>query len=114
MVIMMKKWKYKLPIIVGVAFFLLSLPFILGLLTPSIHEGNYYAAFYVIVNILPTIILGKLGDLLTIFIFKSPTLYQSTLVFIFLTLLFWISVSWILGSVIDRQKRSRKLKGQSL
>ena len=110
MPVVMSEWKYKfkLPLIVGAAFFLLSLPFILGLLAPSIHEGNYYAAFYVIVNILPTIIFGKLGDSLTALIFRAPTLYESTLVFIALTLIFWVSISWILGVILDRRKTARR------
>jgi hypothetical protein len=65
------KWRYKLPIIVGAIYILLSLPFIVGLLSPSMHEGNLYSAIYVVINILPILLLGKLMDRMEYFLFNE-------------------------------------------
>ena len=77
------RWRYKLPIIIGVIYFLISLPFIFGLLTPSIHEGNLYSLIHIIINILPLFLLGKLADSVSHLFFEYPTLYQSNMISIF-------------------------------
>lgn len=107
------RWRYKLPIIIGTVYILLSLPFIFGLLTPSIHEGNFYSTIYILINLIPILLLGKLIDWLAMLLFKYPTLYKSNLISVFLTLVFWILLSWILGTIIDI-KKTRKMNELSL
>lgn len=103
-------WKIKLPLITIMFFIIISLPFLLGMLTPSIHEGNFYSIIYVIINIVPFKILGRIIDLISVFLFKGPTLYQTTIVSIIVALVFWTIVAYIAGVILDRQQKRRKQK----
>lgn len=88
-------------------YIVISMPFILGLLIPSIHEGNAYSIIYIIVNTVPLIILNRVIDWISLFLFKSPTLYQTTIVTIGTVLVFWGLVAWLIGFMLDRRKRAK-------
>lgn len=90
-----EKWKYKLPIFVGVFYFVLCLPFLTGLLIPSIHEGNAYSMFFVVVNIPVIVLFNKLASLFT----STENLSIPNAVFIFITWLFWILISFLIGTI---------------
>lgn len=98
-----KKWKYKLPIWVGVLYFVLCLPFLTGMLIPSIHEGNAYSVFFVIVNMPVIVLFDKLTNLLT----STENLSVPNAIFIFITWLFWVLISFLIGIVIDTAKKTK-------
>ena len=100
----MKTWTIKLPSLVGVVFLILSLPFILGSLHPSIHEGGY-SALYAIVNIPAIIVVAPLGEWLFQAFGVDLDPYLINLITILLFLVFWVSVSFMIGLFIDSVAR---------
>jgi len=101
------QWRVKLPIIVGLAFTLISLPFILGILEPSIHEGNLYSYFYVLANMPVIMLFGPIAQLFEKSIFNKLDTYYSNLLFIILALIFWVLVSFIIAVFVDKSKKRK-------
>jgi hypothetical protein len=103
-----KKWKYKLPILIGVIYFVLWLPFITGILIPSVHEGNLYSTLFVIV-ILPLIsLLSGFSEMVEGMITKVPRLYVSNMIFFFISWLFLVLISLFIGVFIDILKKPKQ------
>jgi len=100
----MKRAEVKLPCIVGLMFFLISLPFILGFKNPSIHEGDLYSFLYVTLNLPVIYIFGSLSDSIVNQFWSPPDLYRSNAVFIGFAHLFWILVSFGVGLIRDMVK----------
>jgi hypothetical protein len=105
----MKRMKLKLPILVGGLFILLSLPFIFGFLQPSIHEGGY-SALYVILNMPALIAVSGIGQKIESALLTNPNLYNSNIVSIALLFLFWVVLSFVLGSIFDKIKRKERAR----
>jgi hypothetical protein len=99
-----QKFVSKLPAIVGLVYFVLSIPFVLGLAIPSLHEGNIYSIFYVILNGPMIYLIGGFADKVTSFLFQFPTGYQSNMVFMCLTFIFLVAISSLIGLLFDRYK----------
>ena len=95
--------KFKLPIVIGSLFVLLSLPFIFGLLQPSIHEGGY-SALYVILNMPPLMVVSGIAQKIEGALMRNPDRYTSNMLSITLLFLFWVALSFILGSIFDEIK----------
>jgi hypothetical protein len=95
--------KIKLPIIVGIIYTLSSLPFIFGLLTPSIHEGNIYSVLYVFINMPVIFLFGSIIDEIVQIVFNEPSLYNSNIIFIIISIIFWVAVSFVIGLFIDKK-----------
>ncbi len=99
-----KKWLFRLPTYIGYIYlFMFCLPFILGMLTPSLNKG-LYSAFFAITTIPIVYLLGDLIDKTTTIVTNvlgSNYLLTSKLVFSILSLLFWTLSSFILGALID-------------
>jgi hypothetical protein len=103
-----KKWKYKLPILIGVIYFVLWLPFITGIIIPSVHEGNLYSRLFVII-ILPLIsLLGGLSEIVEGTITKVPSLYVSSMIFFLVSWLFLVLISLFTGVFIDIFKKPKQ------
>jgi hypothetical protein len=96
-----KRAKLKLPCIVGLMFFLISLPFIAGFKHASIHEGDLYSLLYVVLNLPVIYVFGSLSDSIVNHMSIAPDLYRANLVFIGLAHLFWISVAFVVGLILD-------------
>jgi uncharacterized membrane protein len=97
----MKRAKLKFPCVVGLMFFLISLPFISGLKNPSIHEGDLYSFLYVILNLPVIYVFGSLCDSIVNQMWSTPDLYRSNAVFIGFAHLFWILVAFVVGLIRD-------------
>jgi uncharacterized membrane protein len=106
----MKRVKVKLPCIVGLMFFLISLPFISGLKNPSIHEGGLYSFLYVILNLPVIYVFGSLCDSIVHHMWSTPDLYRSNTVFIAFAHLFWILVAFVAGLILDIVKNNSHKK----
>ncbi len=99
--------KLKLPILVGGIFILSSLPFIFGLLQPSIHERGY-SALYVTLNIPAPVVISGAADRLDSALFKTQDLFTSNMITLALVFLFWVLSSFILGSIFDEIRRRQR------
>jgi len=65
-------------LLVGSIHLLVSAPFLVGVLTPSLHEGNLYAFTYVILNVPVIGLLGGFSDGVCRLVFgERHTLYQA-------------------------------------
>jgi uncharacterized membrane protein len=102
----MKMAKVKFPCIVGLVFFLISLPFISGLKNASIHEGDLYSFLYVILNLPVIYVFGSLCDSIVNHMWSTPDLYRSNTVFIGFAHLFWILVAFLAGLIRDIVKKN--------
>lgn len=89
-------------------YLIISIPFLLGILTPSIHEGNFFSIIYAVINMLPYMILSKFIDWISGAVFKNPTLYQTNLIAIVAALIFWIMICYVLGAIIDKRRIGNK------
>ena len=96
----MTKWRIKLPLSVSVTFVTLSLPFLLGFLTPSIHEG-FYSALYVVVNLPGLFIVAGVSEWALRFFGARRDLHLSNLTTVVSLLVFWVPVFFITGSLMD-------------
>jgi hypothetical protein len=105
-------WKAKLPMIVGSGFIVFSLPVIFGVVVPSMHGDNSYSMLYFIIN-LPAIFIFKLTGVadVMIYLFGSPPThrYLSDLLFTILFFLFYLSISYLVGVIVDMCKKKSKL-----
>jgi hypothetical protein len=95
------------PVLVGGLYFLLSIPFLLDVLTPSIHEGNSYSTLFVLVNLPWILLMGSIGDMICRSLFETQTLYKSNMVFLMLTWLMWVILAFAVGVLIDLTRRRR-------
>jgi hypothetical protein len=93
-----------LPILTGIVFLILSLPFVFGILEPSLH-GGAYGALYVILNFVPLWITSGLSEAITRILIKGSDLYLSNLVAMGVLLVFWVVVSFLVGIVIDSRNK---------
>lgn len=101
----MKSARLKYPINAGTFFFLISLPFILGIKIPSIHEGDFYTLIYVILNFPVIYMFGSFSDKIAIYFFTAqPTQYQANIVLILFAHFFWIGLAFIAGFFIDQKR----------
>jgi len=103
------KIKYKLPILTGGIYFVLSLPFIFGYLQPSTHDGGY-SAVYVFLNFPGIIIISGIADKIDSILNTAKDLQTSNLIALTLLLLFWTILSFILGVLIDSIQKRRKTR----
>ncbi|HUL22985.1 MAG TPA: hypothetical protein VLZ10_16125 [Thermodesulfobacteriota bacterium] len=101
--------KFKLPIVVGSLFVLLSLPFIFGFLQPSMHEGGY-SVFYVILNMPALMLISGVAQKIETSLMRSYDLYTANIISITFLLLFWLAISFICGAIFDEIKRRRNLR----
>lgn len=100
-------WKVKLPIMVAIAFILISLPFILDILKPSIHEGSLYSFIYVLINILAIYVFGGIAEIVDQSIVDQHDLYVSNMVFMSFALIFWVLMSVIIAVFVDKSKNRK-------
>ena len=100
--ITMKKWKYKLLVAVGLIYPIFSLPFLTGLLTPSMHEGNLYSTLFVLIHSPVIILLGDFVDVITERLFSDVTLYKSNMIFLTVSYVFWLILGLLIGTVMDK------------
>jgi len=105
----MKAMKLKLPILIGSLFILLSLPFIFGFLQPSIHEGGY-SVLYVILNMPALMVISGIGRKIESALMTTPDLYTSNILSIILLFLFWVVLSFVVGSIFDEIKRRQRAR----
>jgi len=96
-----KNWKVKLPIIVGISYFIISLPFILNLATPLIHDGSIISTFYILINI-PANLFFEL-------FFPHETICNYDFISLLISLIFWICFSAVIGWIIDFKNKELKL-----
>jgi hypothetical protein len=101
----MKKMKFKLPVVIGSLFVLLSLPFIFGFLQPSMHEGGY-SAFYVIMNMPALMVVSGVAQKIETTLLRNYHLYTANIISIALLFLFWFGISFIFGVLFDGIKRT--------
>ena len=99
---------FRIPIIAGIVYFLLSLPFVLNVLTPSIHEGNWYSTFFVILSMPLFISVGMLAESVESSVVDYPDLYTSNMIALALSWVFLILVSMIVGFFIDITRRIKQ------
>ena len=99
--------KFKLPIVIGSLFILLSFPFIFGLLEPSMHEGGY-SALYVILNMPALMVISGAVQKIETAFFKTHDLFTSNMLTLTLVFLFWILSSFVLGCIFDEIKRKQR------
>jgi Na+/H+-translocating membrane pyrophosphatase len=97
----MKRAKVKFPCAVGLIFFLISMPFVLGLKNPSIHEGDLYSFLYVVLNLPVIYVFGSLCDSIVNHLWSTPDLYRSNAVFMVFAHLFWILFAFVVGVICD-------------
>lgn len=102
------KWKYKLPIFTSSISFLISLPFFLGVLHPSIHGGNFYSALYAALFITPPIalldlIVSKYG----LSVYGEKSILGSDINFILVSIIIYILLSFLIGFIIDLTKKEK-------
>ncbi len=102
----MRRMKFKLPIVVGSLFVLLSLPFIFGFLQPSMHEGGY-SVFYVLLNMPAIIVVSGVAQKIETSLMKNYDLYTANIISMTFLLLFWLAISFICGVIFDEIKRTR-------
>lgn len=102
-----KGWRFKLPVVVGIVYFLFSTPFLFNVLTPSIHKGNFYFFLFVLVNAPVIYLFGDIVDPLNAYLFANPTLWTSSVIFIVISWTFWVSLAFLAGVVIDLIKSAQ-------
>ena len=102
-----KGWRFKLPVVVGPLYFLASTPFLFSVLTPSIHEFNVYFSLFVLVNAPVFYLFGGMVDPLNAYLFANPTLWKANVIFIVISLTFWVSLAFLAGIIIDLVKSAR-------
>lgn len=90
----------------GAISFLISLPFIVGMLSPSIHGGNMYSALYAVLFITPPtslleVIIGKYG----LSVYGENSVLGSDVNFILASIMIYILLSFIIGIIIDLIKK---------
>ena len=103
------KVKYKLPILIGGIYLVLSLPFIFGYLQPSMHEGGY-SAVYVFLNFPGLIIISGIADKIDSILNSAKSLQTSNLITLTLLCIFWTAISFIIAALVDEIKRRRKTR----
>lgn len=99
-----KSWRFKLPVVVGASYFLCSTPFLFNVLIPSIHEGNVYFFLFVLVNAPVIYLFGGRVDAVNHYLFVHPTPWTSNVVFIVISCMFWVSLAFLAGVIIDLKK----------
>ena len=98
-------------LLAGIIHLLLSVPFLTGILIPSIHEGSLYAFGYVVLNLPVISLFGGVGDFLCRLVFgERSTLYQSNLLFMGIAWLWWVGRGCACGAVLDRWRRRARLR----
>lgn len=95
--------------IVGGIYILLSMPFILGYLTPSIHEGGY-EAFYVFLNLPGLLVVSGLSETIWKSLFSYDNSYASNMITLTLILGFWVAISFIIGWALDVRNKKKSAK----
>ena len=100
-----KPYRIWMPILAGGLYLLLSIPFLLDLLVPSIHEGNLYSTLYVLVNLPWIFLTGNIADRICRSLFETQTLYKSNLVFIMLSWFMWVILACLVGALVDLTRR---------
>lgn len=101
----LKKAIVILPVSVGLLFFAFSLPVILGLSAPSIHE-DAYGGIYVIINMPAIVIFGSLSEIVAEWLTSGdPFVEFDNLVMIAFCHLFWIALAFVAGFLVDRYRR---------
>jgi hypothetical protein len=100
----MKRWKTKLPLIVGVIYIIAAMPFILGVCEPSVHEG-VYPALFCLLNYPALLIISTPLKSLEKMAFSEDTLHTSNLLFLAAILVFWLVLALAIGSLIDCCRR---------
>lgn len=77
------------------------------MLTPSIHEGNLYSFLFVIVNIPVYYLFGSIIEAASNYLFAHPTLWKSNVIFIVISWIFWVSLAFLAGVIIDLIKSTQ-------
>ena len=104
----MKRARITFPLVVGVFFVIVSLPFILGLKIPSIHEGDPYSFCYVVLNLPPICVFGGLADAVATRLSSGDASAESdNYVMIAFCFLFWTVLAFLVGMLVDCRRRQR-------
>ena len=94
----------KLPTIIGVLFFVFSIPCFFNRSDLSLHANYYYTRLYTTVNMPLIISVDYISDDVAHLIFHEPNQYESKVVLIIIAWLFISMISFFIGFVIDYRK----------
>ena len=84
------RWSRRLPLVVGVVYLVAASPFLLGILIPSLHEGNTYSTLFVL-TVMPVILAsGGLADWLA----QTLGFYFANTVTIMLAWCLWVALTF--------------------
>ena len=98
---MLRSKTFILFLVFGIAFTLLSIPFISGMMRPSFGEKNPYALFYAFFNFPVTIVFGGAVTALSQAMWDAPTVEQRDLMEFFVSLAFWSLLGGVIGWIKD-------------
>ena len=88
-------------LISAIVFTLLSLPFLTGMMRPTMAERNPYALFYSFLNFPVTYVLKDLIVSVAEIFWESPSTDQMDLIGIVFSGIFWSIVGSVVGFIVD-------------